>query len=163
MHWFTQNKSHVILFSLIRLHRGGLETGDIIVKLNGHSLVNTGELLEAVQEDIPLLLEVRRGNDDLLFNIEPISSWSDNVRDGEPEEWSEGQAQVKQTAREFLQMNDVRVPHVIASGFQRTNGGKKSNCLPNYFWPFKKNSLVNWMFPSRLSWTDWKISNNLEK
>ncbi len=71
MHWFTQNKSHVILFSLIRFHRGGLETGDIIVKLNGHSLVNTGELLEAVQEDIPLLLEVRRGNDDLLFNIEP--------------------------------------------------------------------------------------------
>ncbi|KAK2909052.1 hypothetical protein Q8A67_004889 [Cirrhinus molitorella] len=51
--------------------KGGLETGDIIVKLNGHPLVNTGELQEAIQEDIPLLLEVRRGNDDLLFNIEP--------------------------------------------------------------------------------------------
>ncbi|XP_039546396.1 serine protease HTRA3a isoform X3 [Pimephales promelas] len=51
--------------------KGGLETGDIIVKLNGHPLVNTGELQEAIQEDTPLLLEVRRGNDDLLFNIEP--------------------------------------------------------------------------------------------
>ncbi|KAK9981214.1 hypothetical protein ABG768_000771 [Culter alburnus] len=51
--------------------KGGLETGDIIVKLNGHPLVNTGELLEAIQGDMPLLLEVRRGNDDLLFNIEP--------------------------------------------------------------------------------------------
>ncbi|KAI2668330.1 Serine protease HTRA3 [Labeo rohita] len=51
--------------------KGGLETGDIIVKLNGHPLVNTGELQEAIEEDIPLLLEVRRGNDDLLFNIEP--------------------------------------------------------------------------------------------
>ncbi|XP_073718562.1 serine protease HTRA3a isoform X1 [Misgurnus anguillicaudatus] len=51
--------------------KGGLETGDIIVKLNGHPLVNTGELLEAIQGDTPLLLEVRRGNDDLLFNIEP--------------------------------------------------------------------------------------------
>uniref|UniRef100_A0A671KYB1 Serine protease HTRA3-like n=1 Tax=Sinocyclocheilus anshuiensis TaxID=1608454 RepID=A0A671KYB1_9TELE len=51
--------------------KGGLETGDIIVKLNGHPLVNTGELQEAIQEDMPLLLEVRRGNDDLLFNIEP--------------------------------------------------------------------------------------------
>jgi len=57
--------------SLVPLHRGGLETGDIIVKLNGHPLVNTGELQEAIQEDTPLLLEVRRGNDDLLFNIEP--------------------------------------------------------------------------------------------
>uniref|UniRef100_A0A8C1VLY5 HtrA serine peptidase 3a n=1 Tax=Cyprinus carpio TaxID=7962 RepID=A0A8C1VLY5_CYPCA len=51
--------------------KGGLETGDIIVKLNGHPLVNTGELQEAIQEDMPLLLEVRRGSDDLLFNIEP--------------------------------------------------------------------------------------------
>ncbi|XP_067258487.1 serine protease HTRA3a isoform X2 [Chanodichthys erythropterus] len=51
--------------------KGGLETGDIIVKLNGHPLVSTGELLEAIQGDMPLLLEVRRGNDDLLFNIEP--------------------------------------------------------------------------------------------
>uniref|UniRef100_A0A673NHX2 Serine protease HTRA3-like n=1 Tax=Sinocyclocheilus rhinocerous TaxID=307959 RepID=A0A673NHX2_9TELE len=51
--------------------KGGLETGDIIVKLNSHPLVNTGELQEAIQEDMPLLLEVRRGNDDLLFNIEP--------------------------------------------------------------------------------------------
>ncbi len=34
---------------------------------------------------------------------------------------------------EFLQMNEVRGAHVIASGFQRTNGGKKNNFLPNYF------------------------------
>ncbi|XP_051992904.1 serine protease HTRA3-like [Xyrauchen texanus] len=51
--------------------KGGIETGDVIVKLNGSPLVSTGELKEAIQEDIPLLLEVRRGNDDLLFNIEP--------------------------------------------------------------------------------------------
>lgn len=45
---------------------------------------------------------------------------------------------MKQIARdlsvlEFLQMNEVRRAHVIASGFQRTNGGEKNNCLPNYF------------------------------
>ncbi|XP_051558911.1 serine protease HTRA3-like [Myxocyprinus asiaticus] len=51
--------------------KGGIETGDVIVKLNDRPLVSTGELQEAIQEDISLLLEVRRGNDDLLFNIEP--------------------------------------------------------------------------------------------
>lgn len=64
-------RNRVIPLSFVPFHRGGLETGDIIVKLNGHPLVNTGELQEAIEEDIPLLLEVRRGNDDLLFNIEP--------------------------------------------------------------------------------------------
>ncbi|XP_030643630.1 serine protease HTRA3a [Chanos chanos] len=52
-------------------HKGGIEAGDVIVKLNGHPLSTTDELQEALQEETPLLLEVRRGNDDLLFNIEP--------------------------------------------------------------------------------------------
>ncbi|XP_051982531.1 serine protease HTRA3-like isoform X2 [Xyrauchen texanus] len=51
--------------------KSGIETGDVIVKLNGRPLVSTVELQEAIQEEISLLLEVRRGNDDLLFNIEP--------------------------------------------------------------------------------------------
>lgn len=51
--------------------RGGIRDGDIIVKLNGESLMNTSDLKEALNRDTTLLLEVRRGNDDLLFNIEP--------------------------------------------------------------------------------------------
>lgn len=69
-HGSIQTNKH-ILHLLVGFHRGGIKTGDIIVKLNGQPLVNTGELLEAIQGDTPLLLEVRRGNDDLLFNIEP--------------------------------------------------------------------------------------------
>lgn len=65
------SKHKLIFLLLVGFHRGGIETGDIIVKLNGQPLVNAGELLEAIQGDTPLLLEVRRGNDDLLFNIEP--------------------------------------------------------------------------------------------
>uniref|UniRef100_A0AAZ3S1I3 HtrA serine peptidase 3a n=1 Tax=Oncorhynchus tshawytscha TaxID=74940 RepID=A0AAZ3S1I3_ONCTS len=38
-------------------HRGGIEAGDVILKLNGR--------------DGPLLLEVRSGDDELLFHIEP--------------------------------------------------------------------------------------------
>lgn len=51
--------------------RGGIRDGDIIVKLNGRPLLTTSDLKEALMEETALLLEVRRGNDDLLFNIEP--------------------------------------------------------------------------------------------
>ncbi|KAB5579283.1 hypothetical protein PHYPO_G00193330 [Pangasianodon hypophthalmus] len=51
--------------------KGGIKDGDIIVKLNSRPLASTSELKEALMEDTALLLEVRRGNDDLLFNIEP--------------------------------------------------------------------------------------------
>lgn len=51
--------------------RGGIKDGDIIVKLNGRPLKTTADLQEALQEETALLLEVRRDNDDLLFNIEP--------------------------------------------------------------------------------------------
>ncbi|KAM8899466.1 serine protease HTRA3 [Spinachia spinachia] len=51
--------------------KGGIKEGDIIVKLNGKPLMATADLQEALQEETALLLEVRRDNDDLLFNIEP--------------------------------------------------------------------------------------------
>ncbi|KAL6118872.1 htra3 [Pungitius sinensis] len=51
--------------------KGGIKDGDIIVKLNGKPLMATADLQEALQEETALLLEVRRDNDDLLFNIEP--------------------------------------------------------------------------------------------
>ncbi|CAH2299733.1 serine protease HTRA3 [Pelobates cultripes] len=51
--------------------RGGLKHGDIIVKVNGRPLLTSNDLHEAVLNESPLLLEVRRGNDDMLFNIEP--------------------------------------------------------------------------------------------
>ncbi|MEJ1274504.1 HtrA serine peptidase 3 [Cricetulus griseus] len=51
--------------------RGGIQDGDIIVKVNGRPLVDSSELQEAVLSESPLLLEVRRGNDDLLFSITP--------------------------------------------------------------------------------------------
>ncbi|KAG9274353.1 serine protease HTRA3 [Astyanax mexicanus] len=51
--------------------KGGIKDGDIIVKLNGQPLMSTSDLKDALTEDTALLLEVRRGNDDLLFNIEP--------------------------------------------------------------------------------------------
>ncbi|XP_067117395.1 serine protease HTRA3 isoform X1 [Osmerus mordax] len=51
--------------------KGGIRDGDIIVKLNGRPLLSTAELQEALLQEATLLLEVRRGNDDLLFNIQP--------------------------------------------------------------------------------------------
>ncbi|XP_010897467.1 serine protease HTRA3 isoform X2 [Esox lucius] len=51
--------------------KGGIRDGDIIVKLNGHPLMTTADLQGALTEETALLLEVRRGNDDLLFNIQP--------------------------------------------------------------------------------------------
>ncbi|XP_007889670.1 serine protease HTRA3 isoform X2 [Callorhinchus milii] len=51
--------------------RGGIEDGDIIVKVNGRPLRTTNDLQDAVMNESPLLFEVRRGNDDILFNIEP--------------------------------------------------------------------------------------------
>ncbi|CAJ1086450.1 serine protease HTRA3 [Xyrichtys novacula] len=52
-------------------YKGGIKDGDIIVKLNGRPMMTTADLQEALQEEAALLLEVRRDNDDLLFNIEP--------------------------------------------------------------------------------------------
>ena len=51
--------------------RGGIEAGDVILKLNGRPLRTTDELQGALLGDGPLLLEVRRGDDELLFHIEP--------------------------------------------------------------------------------------------
>ncbi|XP_060887264.1 serine protease HTRA3 [Labrus mixtus] len=51
--------------------KGGIKDSDIIVKLNGKPMMTTADLQGALQEESALLLEVRRGNDDLLFNIEP--------------------------------------------------------------------------------------------
>ncbi|XP_064190636.1 serine protease HTRA3-like isoform X1 [Anguilla rostrata] len=51
--------------------KGGIRAGDVIVKLNGRPLWSSSDLLGALQQETGLLLEVRRGNDDLLFNIEP--------------------------------------------------------------------------------------------
>ncbi|TNN35413.1 Serine protease HTRA3 [Liparis tanakae] len=51
--------------------KGGIKDGDIIVKLNGKALLATADLQGALLKETALLLEVRRGNDDLLFNIEP--------------------------------------------------------------------------------------------
>lgn len=58
-------------FSFLYFTRGGIKDGDILVKLNGKPLLTTADLQRALQEETALLLEVRRGNDDLLFNIEP--------------------------------------------------------------------------------------------
>ncbi|CAF91772.1 unnamed protein product, partial [Tetraodon nigroviridis] len=51
--------------------KGGIKEGDVLVKLNGRPLASTADLQGALQEEAALLLEVRRGNDDLLFNIQP--------------------------------------------------------------------------------------------
>ncbi|KAJ8382931.1 hypothetical protein SKAU_G00037090 [Synaphobranchus kaupii] len=75
-----QNPDFPLVISGIYVHevvpnspaqKGGIRDGDIIVKLNGRALMSTSDLQEALLEETSLLLEVRRGNDDLLFNIEP--------------------------------------------------------------------------------------------
>ncbi|XP_017565617.1 serine protease HTRA3a isoform X2 [Pygocentrus nattereri] len=71
---FPDVSSGILVYDVIPdspAQKGGLQTGDIIVKLNGRPLLSSDDLQFALQEDTPLLLEVHRGNDDLLFNIEP--------------------------------------------------------------------------------------------
>uniref|UniRef100_A0A3B5LVR1 HtrA serine peptidase 3a n=1 Tax=Xiphophorus couchianus TaxID=32473 RepID=A0A3B5LVR1_9TELE len=50
---------------------GGIRAGDVIVKLDGHPVRTTEDIHQALQSDLPLLLEIRRGNNDLLFNVRP--------------------------------------------------------------------------------------------
>ncbi|XP_070772638.1 serine protease HTRA3a [Enoplosus armatus] len=50
---------------------GGIKQGDVIVKLNGQPVRTADDIREVLRRDQPLLLEIRRGNDDLLFNIYP--------------------------------------------------------------------------------------------
>ncbi|XP_040003446.1 serine protease HTRA3a isoform X2 [Xiphias gladius] len=50
---------------------GGIKEGDVIAKLNGQPVETTEDIHEALQSDQPLLLEIHRGNADLLFNIQP--------------------------------------------------------------------------------------------
>uniref|UniRef100_A0A7N8XBN8 HtrA serine peptidase 3a n=1 Tax=Mastacembelus armatus TaxID=205130 RepID=A0A7N8XBN8_9TELE len=51
--------------------KGGIKDGDVIVKLNGQPVMTAEDIQEALRGDQPLLLEICRGNDDLLFNIHP--------------------------------------------------------------------------------------------
>ncbi|XP_056136222.1 serine protease HTRA3-like [Lampris incognitus] len=51
--------------------KSGMKAGDVIVKLNGQFLWTTEDLQAALLGNQPVLLEVRRGKDDLLFNIHP--------------------------------------------------------------------------------------------
>uniref|UniRef100_A0A8C6KVY6 Serine protease HTRA2, mitochondrial n=1 Tax=Nothobranchius furzeri TaxID=105023 RepID=A0A8C6KVY6_NOTFU len=51
--------------------RGGIKAGDVIVKLDGQPVQTTEDIQNMLQSDRPLLLEIRRGNDDLLFNVQP--------------------------------------------------------------------------------------------
>uniref|UniRef100_A0A667WJF5 HtrA serine peptidase 3a n=1 Tax=Myripristis murdjan TaxID=586833 RepID=A0A667WJF5_9TELE len=51
--------------------KSGIKAGDVIVKLNGRPLHTTDELQAALLAEQPLLLEIYRGDDDLLFNIHP--------------------------------------------------------------------------------------------
>uniref|UniRef100_A0A8D0GAL4 HtrA serine peptidase 3 n=1 Tax=Sphenodon punctatus TaxID=8508 RepID=A0A8D0GAL4_SPHPU len=62
---------HIMVWSSHSMNVGGIQDGDIIVKVNGRPLITSSDLQEAVMNESPLLLEVRRGNDDLLFNIAP--------------------------------------------------------------------------------------------
>uniref|UniRef100_A0A7N6C1U6 PDZ domain-containing protein n=1 Tax=Anabas testudineus TaxID=64144 RepID=A0A7N6C1U6_ANATE len=57
-------------FLSLRL-RGGIKKGDVIVKVNGDPVETTEDIHKALQGDQPLLLEIHRGRDDLLFNIHP--------------------------------------------------------------------------------------------
>uniref|UniRef100_A0A3Q2E5D6 HtrA serine peptidase 3a n=1 Tax=Cyprinodon variegatus TaxID=28743 RepID=A0A3Q2E5D6_CYPVA len=50
---------------------GGIKPGDVIVKLDGQPVHTTEDIHKALQSDLPLLLEIRRGNNDLLFNVQP--------------------------------------------------------------------------------------------
>lgn len=63
--------------SVFRGDWGGLKEGDLIVKLNEQPVQSSEDILEALQHDQLLLLEIRRGNDDLLFRIHPevIAHW----------------------------------------------------------------------------------------
>ncbi|CAL8329981.1 unnamed protein product [Lota lota] len=49
----------------------GIRIGDVIVQLNGRPLLRAEGLHAALLGDKPLLLEVRRAKDELLFNIQP--------------------------------------------------------------------------------------------
>lgn len=51
--------------------RGGLIPGDVIVKMNGQQVLTTDDIHEVLRGDEPLFLEIRRGNDDLLFSVYP--------------------------------------------------------------------------------------------
>uniref|UniRef100_A0A3P8WB21 HtrA serine peptidase 3a n=1 Tax=Cynoglossus semilaevis TaxID=244447 RepID=A0A3P8WB21_CYNSE len=49
----------------------GLQAGDVIMALNGQRVKTTQDIHEVLRGDRPLLMEIRRGSNDLLFNIQP--------------------------------------------------------------------------------------------
>lgn len=73
---FCYNTS-VTTVSFLYVFSGGIKEGDVIVKLNGQPVQTTADIHKVLRRDQPLLLEIRRGNDDLLFNINPqvIAHW----------------------------------------------------------------------------------------
>ncbi|XP_068177371.1 serine protease HTRA3a isoform X2 [Antennarius striatus] len=51
--------------------KGGIKNGDVILKINGRPVRSAEDVRQALQRDQPLLLEIRRGENDLLFSIQP--------------------------------------------------------------------------------------------
>ncbi|KAM4585105.1 serine protease HTRA3a isoform 2-T2 [Odontesthes bonariensis] len=50
---------------------GGIKAGDVIVKLNEEPVQTTEDIHDVLQSNKPLLLEIYRGDDHLLFHIHP--------------------------------------------------------------------------------------------
>ncbi|XP_076001338.1 serine protease HTRA3a [Genypterus blacodes] len=71
---FPDDSSGVLVQQVITdtpADKGGIKSGDIIVKLNGQPVQTTEDIHRVLLTDQSLLLEIHRGNDDLLFSIHP--------------------------------------------------------------------------------------------
>lgn len=51
--------------------RAGLQSGDIIIKMNGKNIVSNKEVYQHVHKGETLAVEVKRGEQYLKFNIQP--------------------------------------------------------------------------------------------
>lgn len=58
-------------FSSFLYFRGGLKENDVIISINGQSILSANDVSDVIKKDNTLSLVVRRGNEDIILTVIP--------------------------------------------------------------------------------------------
>ena len=61
--------SITVVFSLCC--RGGLKENDVIISINGQSVVSANDVSDVIKKESTLHMVVRRGNEDVMLTVTP--------------------------------------------------------------------------------------------
>lgn len=59
------------MFSFVFFSSGGLKENDVIISINGQSVVTANDVSDVIKKENTLNMVVRRGNEDVMITVIP--------------------------------------------------------------------------------------------